>query len=266
LPFIPYEEDNYADPPSVRAVDRNAVPVKVLLVEDNVTNRVITERMLALLHAEVTSATNGRAAVNIARDKKFDLVLMDCKLPILDGFGACREIRAGGASSSSRIVAFTASWLSADRDRARAAGMSGFLGKPFGLVDLQRTLDQAAVSDEAGARSPELDESIEIVDAKVLEEVIALLGPELDDVCAQFAADAKSHQATLRDPLADLSNVARAAHALGSAALLFGLSRLGNAARDLEARVHEGGALTERLRDRVASLVDPSLEALPKRS
>ncbi|MFO0613557.1 MAG: ATP-binding protein [Polyangiaceae bacterium] len=149
VPLLGCEDPADEAPRSLRtSPSTEGTRLRVLLVEDNSVNRVIAERMLAMLGAEVTSAADGKAGVEQAKRTRFDLILMDCQLPVMDGFDACRAIRSGGASMETRVVAFTASALAADRDRARAAGMNAFLGKPFSLADLKRVLDHAQSSGE----------------------------------------------------------------------------------------------------------------------
>jgi CheY-like chemotaxis protein len=86
----------------------------------------------------VTLAADGRTAVDAYRDAEFDLVLMDCQLPVLDGFGATREIRALEAAGRPPvpIVALTANALAGDREHCLAAGMNDYLSKPFRRADL----------------------------------------------------------------------------------------------------------------------------------
>ncbi|MDI6749064.1 MAG: ATP-binding protein [Rhodocyclaceae bacterium] len=141
------------------ALNHDAPPVaqrqgRVLLAEDNAVNRRIAEAMLGKLGHAVTSVADGRSAVEAWQNGHFDLVLMDCMMPEMDGYQAAREIRRLEAERGGHtpIVALTASVLEADRERCFAAGMDDFLPKPVtraALEDkLSRWLTEASRNEE----------------------------------------------------------------------------------------------------------------------
>jgi CheY-like chemotaxis protein len=108
--------------------------LKVLLVEDNAVNQKLMSRILEKLSADVTVAGNGEAAIAKLASTPFEVVLMDCQMPVLDGYEATRRIRAGAAGPSAKtipIIALTAHALSGDRERCIAAGMNDYLTKPI---------------------------------------------------------------------------------------------------------------------------------------
>ena len=108
---------------------------QVLLVEDNVINQKVAERLLQKMHCSVDIAANGFSAVEKVKLKAYDLILMDCQMPVMDGFEATRLIReweqAAGSSDPVPIIALTASVLEGNRDQCAAVGMNGFVPKPF---------------------------------------------------------------------------------------------------------------------------------------
>ena len=105
---------------------------RVLLVEDNAVNRMVALKMLAGLGCHVTVADNGREALDRFAADTFDLVLMDCQMPEMDGFEATGEIRrTEPAERHTPIVALTANAMPEDRARCLAAGMDDYLSKPF---------------------------------------------------------------------------------------------------------------------------------------
>jgi CheY-like chemotaxis protein len=106
----------------------------VLLAEDNVVNQKLAARLLEKLGAEVVVAETGQAAIHLLCANSFDVVLMDCQMPEMDGYEASRRIRAGMAGharSAIPIIALTAHALSGDRERCLAAGMNEYLTKPI---------------------------------------------------------------------------------------------------------------------------------------
>lgn len=106
---------------------------EVLMVEDNETNRLILEQILDTLGCKVTLATNGLEALEILRQKTFDLVLMDVQMPIMDGLTASRKIREHEANLGlprQLIIALTANALAGDREMCMQAGMDDYVAKP----------------------------------------------------------------------------------------------------------------------------------------
>ena len=119
------------------------VRMRILLVEDDVVNQIIARKMLESLHCEVDIATDGMQAVDKALLHAYDAVLMDCHLPLLDGYEATRRIRAAeGSNRRMQIVALTASAMDEERDRCLAAGMDDFVSKPTKLDDVRAALDR----------------------------------------------------------------------------------------------------------------------------
>ena len=109
----------------------------VLLVEDNFVNQKVATVLLQRLGLKVKITSNGREAVEAVSNQKFDLILMDCHMPIMDGFEATVAIREIEARTNtySPIIAVTALAMSGDRERCIAAGMDDYLSKPID-VDL----------------------------------------------------------------------------------------------------------------------------------
>ncbi len=114
----------------------------VLLVEDNPINQRVGEAMLDKLGLQWQLARNGAEAVALVQAQHFDLVLMDCQMPVMDGYQATAAIRRllGGRGASLPVIALTANVLQGDEQRCRASGMDGFLGKPYALADLHAVL------------------------------------------------------------------------------------------------------------------------------
>ena len=117
-------------------------PLRVLLVDDNTINRMLCQRYLKNLNIEPELADNGLHAIELTQRKRFDLILMDCQMPVMDGFEATRQIRRNAMNQSTPIIALTG--LSGDNERQNclAAGMNDFISKPFTQDQIQAALIQ----------------------------------------------------------------------------------------------------------------------------
>jgi CheY-like chemotaxis protein len=114
---------------------------RVLVVEDNEVNRMVVEAMLGRLGMAVTLAPDGAQALDILAAQEIDLVLMDCQMPVMDGYEATRRVRqAAHARAGVPIVALTAHAFAEDRHRCEAAGMSDYLPKPVTSEALAQAL------------------------------------------------------------------------------------------------------------------------------
>jgi signal transduction histidine kinase/CheY-like chemotaxis protein/HPt (histidine-containing phosphotransfer) domain-containing protein len=117
--------------------------LSVLVADDNAINREVATAMLEQLRCRVEIAEDGRVAVERVRTGQFDVVLMDCQMPVMDGYAATAEIRreqgVRGAVPTT-IIALTANALTRDRERCLAAGMDSFLAKPFTQAQLAQIL------------------------------------------------------------------------------------------------------------------------------
>jgi PAS domain S-box-containing protein len=133
---------------------------KILLVEDNLINQQVAVGILQIQGYSVTVANNGREALEAHAQGAFDLILMDCHMPEMDGFEATMEIRRHEQSSIGRrvpIVALTANAMAQDREECLKAGMDDHLSKPFSMQTMQDMLDRwmpQAPSTRAEAMEP----------------------------------------------------------------------------------------------------------------
>lgn len=114
---------------------------RILLVEDNPVNQLVAKGMLAKLGCQVQLATQGAEALELLEQDEFDLVLMDCNMPVMDGYEASRRIRQSGRWPDLPIVALTANAMPEERERCRAAGMNDYLAKPFRREELLALVD-----------------------------------------------------------------------------------------------------------------------------
>ncbi len=121
---------------------------KILLVEDNLVNCEVAIDMLETIGISVDVANNGRQALDLYDNNQYKLILMDCEMPVMDGYSATRQIRARenklrSVSTSHEpipIIALTAHVMSSTKEKCIATGMDDFLGKPFSMSDLKSML------------------------------------------------------------------------------------------------------------------------------
>ncbi|GEM_PF-2964180 len=137
---------------------------KVLLVEDNEINRELAEELLLEGNAVVSSATTGQEAIEAIQKQQFDIVLMDCQLPVMNGYDATRHIRHQLGQVHLPIIALTANTMAGDREAALRAGMNDHIGKPINVDELFFVLDKwltvpAGLDNQSGLTASKNDSS-----------------------------------------------------------------------------------------------------------
>lgn len=192
-----------ADAQEHRASPAQARSSDILLVEDNEINRVVAREMLRSAGHKVSEAHNGQIAVDMAQDHRFDLILMDISMPVLDGRGATRAIRAGnGASAAAPIVALTANAVAEEQEAFLSDGMNDILTKPLNRDALIRVIASHVVAngDEAGVASAPavgvafayLDDLRDTLGVDALTALLARYAAEVDESIA-YLQDHASH-------------------------------------------------------------------------
>ena len=122
---------------------------KILLVEDNPVNLELARAMLTSNGVLVSTAVNGQEALDLLDKEQFDGVLMDCQMPVMDGYTATRKLRAQDRFKDLPILALTANTMAADRNKAFKAGMNDHIGKPIDIEDLFRSMAQWIKKEDA---------------------------------------------------------------------------------------------------------------------
>jgi CheY-like chemotaxis protein len=207
-----------------------------LVAEDNTVNQIVARELLTALGFEVLIAGNGVEAVDALRKHDVDIVLMDCQMPVLDGYGAARMIRALSRPRAAAvpIIAVTADAMPGEDRKCREAGMDDFLSKPYTLQQLREVVarwqrvDTAPESPASGLQTAVLrsirqldpDDSKGLV-AELLDAFVSTTESGMTELTAAVKAN-------------DLAEVARVAHALKAGAANIGALTLAEHYRQLE--------------------------------
>ncbi len=216
--------------------------VRILLAEDNATNRVVALAQLKKLGYDADAVNDGAEAVEAVRRGGYDLVLMDCQMPVMDGFEATRRIRQS-ARPDIPIVALTASAMSGDREQCFRLGMNDYLSKPVDLIALEDMLDKWLPRRQPEAPPADTAEpSKPVFDAQALLERIMGDRALAASVVGGFLADTPSQLAALGQRLAehDAAGARLRAHTLKGAAAAVAAEDLRSIAAAIEGTVKAG--------------------------
>ncbi len=279
--------DSVSVQPATPPVEEAPIPVPtalhVLVVDDVAMNRDIASSFLRVAGHKVTCLDNGAEAVAAAATQDFDVVLMDVRMPEMDGLEATRRIRAlDGPRSHVPIVALTAQAFTEQVAECRRAGMDDHLPKPFDPDSLLTVVLRAAARD----RAPE-EPSLPL--APVSPAVVPVIGADLlvlnqdsfertafylpsEAVTSYLEAIAERGEALLRglrmpDALVQSGEeLADAAHTIAGSAGMFGFERLTVVGRRFERAMHAGAAEAPALADGLSAALTATLEALHERT
>ena len=221
------------------------MPLSILVAEDSGTNRTVIRQMLVRLGYEPEIVSNGREALDSARERRFDIIFMDMHMPEMDGVEATRRIRAEfGSRPQPRIVALTASGLSTQRQNCLRAGMDGFLTKPLELPALLATLvrvHEGRPPSQSGTFLPRDEPGVP------LEAPLSRIRPLFENeperlvtLVDDHLSSARRHIDAMRHALAEknLRQLEHHAHSLKSNAAMFGSVDV----RELSRRIEHAAA------------------------
>jgi signal transduction histidine kinase/HPt (histidine-containing phosphotransfer) domain-containing protein len=258
--------------PAARDSVQEAAPLRgrVLLVEDNPINQSLAQAMLLKLGLQMSLAVNGLEAVRQVREGGFDLVLMDCQMPVMDGYEATAAIRQLPAERNRHIpvIALTANTMQNDREQCLNGGMDAFLSKPYTLAQLRSVLDRWLPRTGTGSNSPAPKASAPLasvvardvkpgIDSVVLD-ALRQLQPEgstdwVNDLLRSFVDVAQQglREIEMFMGAGDSNALKQTAHSVKSAAANVGAEALAACYAELEAlardnRIDEARALLDR--------------------
>lgn len=244
--------------------------LRVLLVEDNTVNRMVAEHLLRVFQCEVRNATDGEQALTALREGGVDVVLMDCQMPVLDGYAATRHWRAEEAETGRArlpIIAMTANAMAGDRERCLQAGTDDYLSKPIARATLhallnrwgQQSSDVAASSLLEGAapaadRAPPAEHgwapqntksqaaAQPVLDRDVLDELHAVIGDSALQILSVFLDDAPAMVQQLQQAAqsGDGPRLKAVAHSLKSSSANVGALSLSAIAQRIEHEARSG--------------------------
>ena len=258
---------------------------RILLAEDNAVNEVVARGSLELLGCIVSSVSNGQQAVEAVVNNDFDLVLLDCQMPVMDGFSAATQIRKlnkfAGASRHLPIIALTANVEDGIREKCRDAGMDDYLSKPLEQQRLAAMLNRwLGDSDSAefdhsepsaisptDAGTPGDDEPV--LQSQALDNIRAMQQPGtpdlLDKIIRIYLDESPALLEDIRSAAAneDLEAMQDAAHSLKSSSANLGAERLAKLCRQLESFDPKGDKqVAIELSKAIALELDATLAAL----
>lgn len=224
---------------------------KILLVEDNLVNQKVACGLLKKIGLTADIAGNGQIALDKIAETKYDIVLMDCQMPVMSGYEASEAIRTSEENTNKHltIIAMTANAMEGDKEKCFAAGMDDYLPKPVKLNVLKEILDKWMKLNKENQLSEEQDmgeQSIkksngEILDETVLSSLKEIMDDEFIEVLKLYLDESVSLMADIHAGFSEEPDeLMRAVHTLKSSSLNVGAMRLADIAANMEALVKSG--------------------------
>ena len=257
--------------------------IRLLLVEDNIVNQKVAVSMLNKIGLDfIDIAEDGKQAVSMVQNKSYDLVLMDCQMPVMSGYESTGVIRKWEMTQHLPrlpIVAMTANAMTGDREKCLASGMDDYLSKPIKVDVLKEKLAHWLISDTYGLPAdddnnsaeenemPEINHSDQtLIDETIFNTLKELMEDDFQDLLESYKEDAQKLLKDLKSSSteADLDIMVRAAHTLKSSSNNIGATALANVAFEIETlgkdnNLVKAGSLIPSLK----SLLAQTLKALP---
>ena len=221
--------------------------VRVLVAEDNVVNQRLALRQLRKLGYYADAVSNGHEVLQALERVPYDIILMDCQMPEMDGYEVSMAIRRQHPGSSRPyVIALTANALQGDRERCLQAGMNDYLTKPLQLNDLENTLQRALLRVQPVRRTREVPTDNPALDLEILAGLRELRSPNhpdpLHELVDLFLKDTRPRLQKLSVALEakEWAAVASTAHTLKGSAKNLGARRLASLLANLETQAKSG--------------------------
>ncbi len=219
--------------------------VRVLLVEDNVTNLLLATKLLEKMGCDIQSAENGLIAMNILSKTRFDIIFMDCQMPVMDGYETTRNIRAGKAGNENKdapIIAMTAHAQIGDREKCIASGMNDYMPKPLNRKMLSAIVDRWSL--HAPSAHPVATELLQIENPGIFDRTAFYERVDGDPDLAQtmmqtFVCDMPSQLAEIANAVQsrDFHQIQQMAHKIKGASMNMSTMEIFHTAADIECAV-----------------------------
>jgi PAS domain S-box-containing protein len=250
-----------------RSIHARLTGARILLVEDNAINQMLAVELLSDAGIEVTVAENGRKALEVLQTERFDGVLMDCQMPVMDGYEATRLLRQQPHLRDIPVIAMTANAMVGDREKVLEAGMNDHIVKPIDIDEMFATLARWIHAEQADDPVPAvLPAELPGVDLSLGRAATAGNETLLRSLLQMFANKQTNFAARFRASLARGDHLAatRAAHDLKSEAGTLGASEVQRAAAALEQACAHGAAESsiEALLEQVSRELAPVIAGL----
>lgn len=235
--------------------------IKVLIVEDNIVNQKVTSAMLNHFGIVPDIAENGQIAVDMAKSAEYDVILMDCQMPVMNGFDATRGIRAlvnGQTSNTVPVLAMTANTSADAREQCYESGMNDIIPKPVELDTLSEKLTDWCKSDnhqtaDSNSTTDTSDEQHTVLDSafnmKMVNELYDLMGEDMHGLYATFSTSLEENIPLVAQAIeqGDAETIATVTHTLKGSCANVGAAALSGQCQELmeEARKGELSAANE---------------------
>ena len=263
----------HVDTPESRAMNRSSVGLKladthILLAEDNRINQLYVKEVLEDMGCIVTTADNGEEALQAAQKQAYSLIIMDCQMPVMDGYEAARRITSlkntGILPTSLPIIALTANAMATDRQKCLDAGMNDYLSKPVRYRTLQEAVYFWVTGKKPAQTEPQTKElpaapltqesspvktalppitartsgSDRLIDMQAAEESRKVFKNKYDTMLRYYIEDTEKYIQEITSALAnqDIAAAVRPAHTIKSTSARMGAARLALIAKDMEAQ------------------------------
>lgn len=211
----------------VRTVAENIRRLKILIADDNRINRTVLTGFLQKLGHDVTETSDGQEALSAYMSDTFDMIMLDCQMPVLDGYQVSRRIRESEGESGKRIpvIGVTANSGHDEKERCLAAGMDDFLVKPFEISDLRRTVELNTVQSQVEEYS---DSGFEINNPQITSLRESLDNETVDELLELFLNDFQNYLGSLsvRIEAGNFNGLSAESHTIKSGCANIGAEKL----------------------------------------